>query len=656
MRPLFLALCWSFLPWAAASGQGVPSVTNARPELPDTGQVHSPSTFSFDATDPRNFRLTASPVGATGLLHSSSADLGKSGILRFSAEGEHLRAPDFPLPGALDTRTVATFAVSFVPLSFLEIYGAYGAGVNSNTQSNPARLRSVGEVTAGLKLSRRWARGFYAGVEGRTTIFSRTNEVISNRAVGVSPRLLLTCDFHEWGARLPLRVHLNGGFFWDSTRTLQTSQNLGPAEEFALGANRFNRLGTTAALELPLPLLTPFVEYSLTYPLGVPGKMLPDPATVSGLVPVRSALPQVVTLGLKVTAIQDLTFFAAADLGLTPSVALGLPATPKYDFVFGASFNVDPFRSPRSRTVVSREVVVAPPQELPPGRILGIVSDSRSHQPIPWALVALPASDFPPVASEPLTGRFLSYPLPEGMAHLKVMKAGYEDLDVEVIIKRGEVSTVDIELKQPPKKTRLLLSTTSQRSPVSASVSVKGPTTREMITSEGAEGPTEVEVQPGQYVVNVTAVGFLSQTRELTLSDGGEVPVAFDLSPEPKRRLVQLKGDKIEILQRIHFTPGRATLMPDSHALLDQLVDVIVKAEIKRIRIEGHTDNRGKKIVNLKLSGNRAMAVADYLKKAGIDRSRIETIGLGDTRPVVPNATARGMEMNRRVEVLVLDR
>ncbi|HEX9507957.1 MAG TPA: OmpA family protein, partial [Myxococcales bacterium] len=185
--------------------------------------------------------------------------------------------------------------------------------------------------------------------------------------------------------------------------------------------------------------------------------------------------------------------------------------------------------------------------------------------------------------------------------------------------------------------------------------SVKGPTTREMITAESAEGPVGVEVQPGQYVVNVTAIGYLAQTRELALSAGAELPVAFELSPEPKQRLVRLKGDKIEILQRIHFTPGRATLMPDSYALLDQLVDVIVRAEIKRIRIEGHTDSRGKKIINLKLSDSRAIAVANYLKKAGIDPSRIETLGLGDTRPVVPNATARGMEMNRRVEVLVLD-
>jgi|ERR1700687_138702 len=102
MRPLFLALCWSLLPWATASGQ-------AKGELAPAGEVHTPSTLSFDATDPHNFRLTASPVGATGLLHSSSADLGKSGILRFSAEGEHLRAPDFPLPGALDTRKARSF-------------------------------------------------------------------------------------------------------------------------------------------------------------------------------------------------------------------------------------------------------------------------------------------------------------------------------------------------------------------------------------------------------------------------------------------------------------------------------------------------------------------------------------------------------------------
>src|SRR5260370_16640399 len=106
------------------------------------------------------------------------------------------------------------------------------------------------------------------------------------------------------------------------------------------------------------------------------------------------------------------------------------------------------------------------------------------------------------------------------------------------------------------------------------------------------------------------------------------------------------------MVSRIHFTPAKATLLPDSYALLEQVADLIVKSEIKRIRIVGHTDNSGTKKRNLRLSFARAASVAEFLEKAGIDRKRIETTGYGAARPVVPNLTARGREINRRVEIL----
>ena len=58
----------------------------------------------------------------------------------------------------------------------------------------------------------------------------------------------------------------------------------------------------------------------------------------------------------------------------------------------------------------------------------------------------------------------------------------------------------------------------------------------------------------------------------------------------------------------------------------------------------------------VKVDGVIDRPVADYLVGQGIDPSRIESAGYGDNRPVAPNLTARGRELNRRVEFLILEK
>src|SRR4029077_3737047 len=129
-----------------------------------------------------------------------------------------------------------------------------------------------------------------------------------------------------------------------------------------------------------------------------------------------------------------------------------------------------------------------------------------------------------------------------------------------------------------------------------------------------------------------------------------------NLEPAPKKMLAIIKDDKIEIAQQVHFQTGKAQILADSFNLLQQVVDVMVRNNIKRVRVEGHTDNRGDKAFNQKLSEDRAKSVADFLISQGIDRSRIESAGYGDTKPVAPNLTARGRELNRRSEFLILEK
>ena len=72
--------------------------------------------------------------------------------------------------------------------------------------------------------------------------------------------------------------------------------------------------------------------------------------------------------------------------------------------------------------------------------------------------------------------------------------------------------------------------------------------------------------------------------------------------------------------------------------------------------IHGHTDSKGTKYRNQKLSEDRALSVLKYLlKKSNIPSSGFSYKGFADTRPVSSNATAEGRMKNRRVEIKILD-
>jgi outer membrane protein OmpA-like peptidoglycan-associated protein len=73
-----------------------------------------------------------------------------------------------------------------------------------------------------------------------------------------------------------------------------------------------------------------------------------------------------------------------------------------------------------------------------------------------------------------------------------------------------------------------------------------------------------------------------------------------------------------------------------------------------KISIEGHTDSEGIPERNNPLSERRARAVADYLIAAGVEASRVSTVGYGAERPIADNDTAAGRAKNRRIEFKVI--
>lgn len=111
------------------------------------------------------------------------------------------------------------------------------------------------------------------------------------------------------------------------------------------------------------------------------------------------------------------------------------------------------------------------------------------------------------------------------------------------------------------------------------------------------------------------------------------------------------ESQRIEISEAIYFRSGSAEIDPRSHEVLDAVVDIMKShSQIKRVRIEGHTDNQGERDYNIQLSQERAEAVRSYLVDAGIDGNRLNARGYGPDNPIASNDTEDGREANRRVE------
>jgi outer membrane protein OmpA-like peptidoglycan-associated protein len=130
-------------------------------------------------------------------------------------------------------------------------------------------------------------------------------------------------------------------------------------------------------------------------------------------------------------------------------------------------------------------------------------------------------------------------------------------------------------------------------------------------------------------------------------------------SDDPKRHgcpKAIVEDSSIRILERIEFDTGKATLRPESDAVLQAVADILKKyADITKVSVEGHTDNRGAARFNRGLSRRRAASVVAWLVARGIEAKRLSSKGFGADKPIDSNQTDEGRQNNRRVEFKILD-
>ena len=135
------------------------------------------------------------------------------------------------------------------------------------------------------------------------------------------------------------------------------------------------------------------------------------------------------------------------------------------------------------------------------------------------------------------------------------------------------------------------------------------------------------------------------QKAELEKIEGAKVETVTDAN--------NLKGIKVTFDNGILFTTGRSDLNFTSRSALLKFAESLKNTPETDITIYGHTDNTGTREFNVKLSLQRAVAVAGFLNSNGIEMRRMNTEGKAWDMPVGDNATVDGRAMNRRVEVFI---
>ncbi|MGZ3405131.1 MAG: OmpA family protein [Polyangia bacterium] len=154
-------------------------------------------------------------------------------------------------------------------------------------------------------------------------------------------------------------------------------------------------------------------------------------------------------------------------------------------------------------------------------------------------------------------------------------------------------------------------------------------------------------------------------------NDGDGIPDATDKCPNEPETFngvddtdgcpdsggqVTIAGGKIELPENINFDTGSDKISGRSEALMDRIAEKIKSNPgVKRIRIEGHTDDVGGSKKNMELSQARAESVRNFLIKKGVEPERLQAVGYGDTRPLDKRKTSDARAKNRRVEFIIVE-
>jgi len=258
-----------------------------------------------------------------------------------------------------------------------------------------------------------------------------------------------------------------------------------------------------------------------------------------------------------------------------------------------------------------------------------------------------------------LDGRFLAYVLEDGEYKLGVKLDGYRPGACNFTKQKEQIEiTVDCALVAMPRigsiAGRVLDADTNAPIP-NAALSVTDAAGKPLAAVADDRGNFKFDTLPaGATQVTVNLAGYLAATESVDVKSQTESKLDVLARKIPKNSQVTVGAKEIFIKQQVQFGTDSATILPQSTPLLGEIADVMIKnPRLRRVEVQGHTDNTGAPDHNMQLSESRANAVRTWLTAHGVAADRLSAKGFGQDKPLVPNVTQGNRAKNRRVQFVI---
>ena len=166
---------------------------------------------------------------------------------------------------------------------------------------------------------------------------------------------------------------------------------------------------------------------------------------------------------------------------------------------------------------------------------------------------------------------------------------------------------------------------------------------------EPAPAPTPAPVAPAPVAprVNQDSIEAARNAEALRVRDAAA-------AAEAARLRAEMESVRNTIAAKVYFDFDKDEIRDDQKVTLDAKVGILNANTAVRLRIAGHTDNRGSDEYNLALGQRRAASVQRYLVSRGLTASRFETVSFGEERPVAQGENEDAWSKNRRAEFEII--
>ncbi len=631
-------------------------------------------------------------TGGTGLLHTQHAQTGSPGQFRIGFVGEWFKAgflctDKFPCPaptaGAAPlttdslTHTGGTLSLGAslfnIGAGTFDGYVAISAVANSDSANRPGLLQVLGDTDFGIKYMAPVGDVIHLGLFSELWLINGTGSVGLDGG-GTSAKFggVATADLRGTptsSSHIPLRFSANVVYSLDNTGAVLSDTETARGEpvtrieRYGLGVNRVDHFDFLLGGEAFIAddRVRPFVEGRIlaannrqNYACHV-NNVSQDNCLANDTV-----VPSTLTIGSKFFPWKHgFSLLAALDIGLggTHDFIEELQPIPPWTLYLGAGWAVDTLDRPPVVKKVERVIE----HVVPRGHVVGFVHDKHKHDSIVGAIATYrDRPDLSPLATG-TDGKFADEVAPGAYTYdLKADGFRAGSCDATVPAQGGEVA-IDCPLEALPRVGTVVghVHDADTSQPISGiQVVLTDSQHKDLPLNTDASGGFRFEgVTPGTGELRIEADGYLVLVVPADVKARQETSVDLALRPKPKQSKVAVTAKEITIKEQIQFALDSAVILPESFGILTEIADTVIRhPEIKRLEVQGHTDNSGTADHNQLLSEQRAEAVRAWLVQHGAGADRLVARGYGQDRPLVPNVTAGNRAQNRRVQFIILEK